>query len=107
MKVLLDECLDPRMDRLFARHECTSVKAMGWLGKANGELLRAAGAQFDAFVTIDRQLPFQQNLSKHGLAVVVIREPLNDPDRAEDMVGLVEALLDTGPAAGAHWIELP
>jgi hypothetical protein len=106
MRVLLDECLDPRFARLFARHECTSVKAMGWLGKANGALLQAASGEFDAFVTIDRNLPHQQNLATFDLAVIVIREPQNDPGRADELVRLVEQLLDTSPERGAHWIDL-
>lgn len=106
MRVLLDECLDPRFSNLFVRHNCSSVKAVGWLGKSNGELLSAAAEAFDAFVTIDRQLPFQQNLSKYDLVVVVIRETRNDPSRAEELVRLLEEFLDTAPSSGAHWIDL-
>ena len=107
MRVLLDECLDPRFSNLFKRHECVSVKAMGWLGKTNGELLEIASEEFDAFVTIDRQLPFQQNLQQFKLAIVVIREARNDPSKAAEMVAVVEALLDKSPSPGEHWVDLP
>jgi hypothetical protein len=43
----------------------------------NGELLRAAAGEFDVFVTMDRNLPSQQNLKALDLAVVVIRAVSN------------------------------
>ena len=53
------------------------VREQGWDGKKNGALLRAAELEFDVFVTMDRNLPFQQNLKVLHLAVVVIRAPSN------------------------------
>jgi hypothetical protein len=36
---------------------------MGWAGIPDGELLRLAETEFDVFITVDRNLPFQQNLA--------------------------------------------
>ena len=48
------------------------------MGRAEeGELLRAAAAEFDVFLTTDRNLPYQQNLKALDLAVVVIRSVSN------------------------------
>ena len=39
-----------------------TVPQVGWAGIKNGELLSRAQSQFDAFVTVDRNLAFQQNI---------------------------------------------
>jgi len=45
---------------------------MRWSGLENGNLLRLAEAQFDVFLTIDSNLPYQQNVSSYDIAIVVI-----------------------------------
>ncbi len=45
---------------------------MGWSGIKNGKLLALAATDFDAFITVDKNLPFQQNLVALPLAVVVL-----------------------------------
>ena len=62
MKILLDECIDRRLAKEIEGHEVVTVPHVGWAGIQNGELLRLAQAQFDVFVTVDRNLPFQQHL---------------------------------------------
>ena len=54
-----------------------TVQERGWDGLQNGALLRAAATEFDVFVTMDRNLPYQQNLKGVALAVVVIRSVSN------------------------------
>lgn len=44
----------------------------GWSGIRNGELLRLAEQEFSVFLTADRNLPFQQNIQKLRLGVVVL-----------------------------------
>jgi hypothetical protein len=53
-------------------------------------LLTLAAAQFDVFVTVDRNLSFQQNLGSVPIAVVVLRAKSN---RLGDLRPLVPALL--------------
>jgi predicted nuclease of predicted toxin-antitoxin system len=72
MHILIDECLDWRLGRGLPGHECTSVQKMGWAGIKNGELLALAQAKFDVFMTADRNLSFQQNITKLQIAVVVL-----------------------------------
>ena len=50
---------------------------MGWSGLKNGELLLRVQAEFDAFITVDRNLAFQQNVSTLSLAVIVLRARSN------------------------------
>lgn len=78
MRVLLDENIDRLLKGLFDSNlEVLTVRERGWHGKTNGELLRAAEQEFDAFVTMDRNLEFQQNLKSLKLGVVILRAPSN------------------------------
>ena len=72
MRVLLDECLPRRLRRELRGHEVQTTPEMGWAGKRNSELLRLAESQFDVFLTLDRKLERQQNLSAFNIAVVVL-----------------------------------
>ena len=72
MRILIDECLDWRLCRSLIGHNCTSVPKMGWAGLKNGVLLKTAELEFDVFLTGDRNLSFQQTLSKFDIAVIVL-----------------------------------
>ena len=64
MKILLDECLNWRLKKEFEPHEVFTVQDMGWSGLTNGTLMgKASEHDFSVFVTIDKNLPFQQNIS--------------------------------------------
>ena len=69
---------------------------MGWAGIKNGNLLRLAEKQFDAFVTVDRNLEFQQNLSQFNIAVLVLQATTN---RLADLKTLVPHILAALPNA--------
>ena len=59
MKILIDECVDWRLSRDIVGHEVKTARQMGWSSIRNGELLGLAAAEFDVFVTVDRNLSFQ------------------------------------------------
>ena len=44
-------------------HEVQTVPEAGWAGKKNGELLKLLAGKFEAFITIDKNLVYQQNLA--------------------------------------------
>jgi predicted nuclease of predicted toxin-antitoxin system len=90
MRVFLDECIDWRLARDISGHEVKTARQMGWASIRNGELLALASTQFDVFVTVDRNLSFQQNLAVYGIAVIVLRAPTN---RLADIRRLVPELL--------------
>ena len=69
---------------------------MGWAAIKNGELLALASEHFDAFVTVDRDLSFQQNVNILQIAVVVLRARTN---RLADLKPLVPKLLAAIAAA--------
>ncbi len=57
---------------------------------ANGRLLALVSQSFDVFVTVDRNLSFQQNLPSFSIAVIVLRAKAN---RLADLRPLVPELL--------------
>ena len=74
MKILLDESLPRKLKNYFdTNHEVYTVRDMKWLGIKNGELLKLmTDNYFELFVTVDRNLPYQQNLSKLLLTIIVL-----------------------------------
>jgi len=90
VKVLLDECIDRRLSRELPGHLVRTVPQMGWATIKNGKLLRLAEPEFDVFVTVDRNLSFQQPLPKFAIAVVVLRAKSN---RLADLKPLAPKLL--------------
>lgn len=96
MKVLLDECIDWRLSREIVGHEVKTARQMGWSTISNGELLALAEKRFDLFVTVDRNLSFQQNVPAFAIAVIVLRAKSN---RLSELRTLVPELLASIPAA--------
>ena len=77
MRVLIDECVDPRVTRLFGDHRVATVHDQGWDTLEDGPLLTFAQEEFDVLVTIDGSLEYQQNLAKRGIGLVVVHVPKN------------------------------
>lgn len=50
----------------------------GWSGIKNGKLLALAAGRFDALATVDKNLPYQQNIRNLPLAVVVLDALTNE-----------------------------
>lgn len=96
MRVLLDECVDRRLAEHILGHDVKTVPEAGWAALKNGDLLGRAEHEFDVFITVDRKLPFQQNLSRFSIAVIVLRARSN---RLTDLRALVPQLLGILPAA--------
>lgn len=96
MRVFVDECVDWRLSRDIAGHEVKTARQMGWTTIQNGELLALAVNAFDVFVTVDRNLSFQQNLPAFAIAVIVLRARSN---RLADLQLLVPGLLAAIPVA--------
>ena len=89
MRILLDECVDARLAPFVAGHETRTVHDMGWQGITNGKLLAMAAGQFDVFVTVDRNLSFQQHLPNFAIAVILMHCRTN---RLEDLRTLLPQL---------------
>jgi len=107
MRVFLDECVDWRLSREITGHEVFTAQQMQWAGLKNGDLLARVSRRFDVFVTVDRNLAFQQNLENYGLAVVILRAKSN---RLKDLRTLAPGLLQLlgkRLAKGLHTLDAP
>ena len=94
MRVLLDECLDQRLRFELAGHDVHTVPEMGWAGTPNGQLLALAEEQFEAFVTLDLNLPYQQQLAKYRLAVFLLRAPTSKLSDLQPLMAYLRSQLD-------------
>ena len=94
--MLLDECVDRRLATDIQGHDVKTVPDAGWAGLKNGDLLSRAQHEFDALVSTDRNLPFQQDLSRFAIAVIVLRAQSN---RITDLRRLIPQLLAALPVA--------
>lgn len=90
MELLLDECIDRRLARELIGHNVRTATQMGWATFKNGVLLSLAEKEFDVFITVDRNLSYQQNLSKYDIALLVLRAKTN---KLEDLRPLVPKIL--------------
>ena len=101
MRLLLDECVPRPLKRDLVGHDVHHVVDMGWSSKRNGELLQLMVADgFDALLTVDQSLEFQQNLGAVGVGVVVV---LAKSNRVKELRPLVPLMLEAlaGLTAGA------
>ena len=90
MRVLLDECLPRGLKKHITGHDVITVPEAGWAGTTNGQLLRVATGNVDAFVTIDKNMVYQQSLDDLPFVVVVLVARTN---RLSDLVPLVPGML--------------
>ena len=103
MKILLDECIDQRLAKELVGHVVKTVPQAGWKGRSNGDLLKLAEGSFDVFVTVDTNLPFEQELSRFRIATFLPRAPSN---RLEDLKPLISTLLAILPEARAGEVRV-
>jgi hypothetical protein len=60
------------LKRELPGHEVLTVTERGWSGVKNGELLALAVAEFDAFLTVDQNLKYQQNLQTFPIGILLL-----------------------------------
>jgi hypothetical protein len=105
VKVLLDECIDRRLAKEIEGHEVVTVPQAGWAGLQNGELLRRAQEQFDVFVTVDRNLSFQQSLPQFAIAVIILQAPTNRLQDLRPLVTQLQRKLSDAPKGQVTWVR--
>lgn len=104
MRVLLDECIDRRFAKEIMGHEVSTVPQKGWAGIKNGDLLSLAQEKFDVFVTVDRNLAFQQNLRQYQIAVIVLQSPSNRLADLRPLISKLQALLTVAAKGEIQWV---
>lgn len=91
MKILLDENVPHGLRRLIPGHDVFTVAFMGWQGVSNGALLsRAAESGFDAVITLDAGIQYQQHRPELPVAIVILKAPSSALD---DLSPVLPALL--------------
>jgi predicted nuclease of predicted toxin-antitoxin system len=92
MKLLLDECIDERLRLSFSEYTCETARFAGFAGLKNGELLDAAeAAGFGVLITVDQNMPNQQNLRGRKLSILILCAVTN---RLRDLAVLVPEAKD-------------
>ena len=103
MRLLLDESVPSRLRRSLPDHAVRTVVEMGWSGVKNGKLLALAADEFDAFITVDKNLPYQQNLATLPVAIVVLDAESNELPALLPLVPqLLRALSSMKPRTYVH-----
>jgi hypothetical protein len=91
MRILIDECMDERFRKALPGHDCQTARYAGLAGLENGELLAAAeAAGFEAFLTVDQGIEYQQTLTTRKLAIIILRARSN---RLKDLLPLASICL--------------
>lgn len=107
MRLLLDENLPKRLKQDLIEHEIYTAADKGWTGVSNGKLLSLLTEnQFDALLTFDKNLQYQQNFTKYTIAVIVLNAPDNSYVTLKDIVPKIKEMLTTVLKAGPNEIKL-
>ena len=86
MKLLLDECVTRFVKRDLPGHEVHTIAEAGFKGLENGDLLRAATGTYDVLITVDQNLPYQQNVADLGIAILVLAAKRNSYARLKPLL---------------------
>lgn len=105
-KLLLDECVPQRLREHFADADPYTVAYMKWDGIKNGKLLTLAVENgFDIFLTTDKNLAYQQNITQHKIAIVVLDVPIAKMKYLVPLVGKVKDQLNSFAAGKVYEIS--
>jgi hypothetical protein len=73
MKVLFDQCTPVPLRRYLHPHTVDTAAERGWSRLQNGQLLdQIESDHYDAFITTDTKLKYQQNLAKRTIRVLAL-----------------------------------
>ena len=108
MKLLLDESIPRKLASHFpARIEVLTVAQMGWMGTKNGVLLELAASEgFDALITADQGIEYQQNTTTLPLSVVVLRAYRTRVNDLAPLVPQAIAVLERNSKVGVYRVAL-
>jgi hypothetical protein len=72
MKILFDQGAPAPLRSALTAHTVSTAYEMGWSDLDNGTLLQVAEEQFDALITTDQNLRYQQDLKGRRLAILIL-----------------------------------
>jgi predicted nuclease of predicted toxin-antitoxin system len=94
MKLLLDECVTRDLIRDLGKHEVHTIEDAGFKGLKNGRLLTAAAGIYDIIITVDQNMPYQQNIQGLQIAVVVLAAKRNSYVRLKPLLPRAVAAIE-------------
>ena len=95
MKLLLDECVTRFVKRDLVGHDVHTVEEAGFKGLENGDLVRAASGMYEVLITVDQNLPHQQNLAGLNIAILVLAAKRNSYARLKPLLPPALKALET------------
>ncbi len=105
MRILIDECVPKIVKKRLSHFDIETVQEIGWSGVKNGELIKLAEADFDVFVTSDKNLQYQQNLKNRKMAFLIL--PSNQVPIIEKLLPEIEEVLTNIKSDDFIEISLP
>lgn len=97
MRLLLDENLPKRLKLDFPEHEIYTIRDKKWNGIKNGQLLKfLIENNFDALLTFDKNLRFQQNFSTYSITIFVLTAKINSYYELTKLTSKIKKYLDAG-----------
>jgi hypothetical protein len=106
MRLLLDENLPKRLKQDLNEYEIYTTADKGWTGISNGKLMGLLiENKFDALLTFDKNLQYQQNFTKYTIAVIVLNAPDNSYTTLKEFVQKIKDLLKTDLRPGPTEIK--
>jgi hypothetical protein len=72
MKVLFDQGVPVPLRESLISLKVSTCFEMGWATLSNGQLIAEAESKFDIFVTTDKNLRYQQDLTGRKIAIFVL-----------------------------------
>jgi predicted nuclease of predicted toxin-antitoxin system len=98
MRILIDENLPKRLKLDFPEHQVFTVRDKLWNGIKNGELLQLMiKDSFDAFLTYDKNLEYQQNFLKYPVTVFVLSAEINQYKVLTLLTPKIKTILNNPP----------
>ena len=73
----LDECVPARLKDILTGHAVQTVPQIGWRSTKDRPLLDAVEGRYDVFLTVDRKLEKQHDLTAYRMGFVLVRLPNN------------------------------
>ena len=103
MRILIDECVNPRLRQAFPEHEVVTAVTTAWRQIQDHWLVEAIQGKFDVLVTIDRGFEFQHNLNKLTFGIVIVHARRNRMDYYRPLFReLAAAVTRIGPGQVIH-----
>ena len=77
MRVLIDNCIPWRFAGYISGHTVDTVLKLGWANLGDGVLLDTMGSSYDAPVTVDQSIRYQQRIDIRAFGLVVLKAKSN------------------------------